>query len=296
MTVSGWVSRPGADLGTSRYLPEPDDLARIAANLAAQQIDGLLMIGGWSGYVAAHRLQERAVELDGLAVPIVCVPASINNDLPGTDLSIGADTALNNIVTDVDKIKQSAVAVHRCFIVEVMGRDCGYLALMSALATGAERVYLPEEGITLRRIQDDLEVLRAGFAVGKRRGLVIRSEHADPSYTTSVLHSLFSRESGGRFDVRSAVLGHVQQGGSPTPFDRIMATRLAAAGIEELIAKVLHGDRAGTMVGLRDGLVELTPLAAFPDLVEPGAQRPRGPAWWTALRPLVDLMGQADAR
>jgi len=294
MTVSGWVSRPGADLGTSRHVPGLDDLDRIARNLVEHRIDGILLIGGWSGYVAAHRLQERSAEIDGLAVPIVCVPATINNDLPGTDMSIGADTALNNIVTDVDKIKQSAVAVHRCFVVEVMGHDCGYLTLMSALATGAERVYLPEEGITLRRIQDDLEVLRAGFALGKRQGLVIRGEHADPSYTTSLLQSLFSRESGGRFDVRSAVLGHVQQGGSPTPFDRILASRLAAAATEELIARVLRGDPAGTMVGLRAGQIELTPLAAFPDLLEPGAQRTRGPAWWTALRPLVDLMGQAE--
>ena len=87
----------------------------------------------------------------------MCIPASINNNLPGSDLSIGADTALNSITTDVDKIKQSAVAPHRCFVVEVMGRDCGYLALMGGLATGAERVYLPEEGITLDRLQDDLE-------------------------------------------------------------------------------------------------------------------------------------------
>ena len=88
-----------------------------------------------------------------LAIPVVCVPASINNDLPASDLSIGADTALNSIMTDVDKIKQSAVASHRCFVVEVMGQDCGFLALMGGMATGAERVYLPEEGITLERLR-----------------------------------------------------------------------------------------------------------------------------------------------
>ena len=96
--------------------------------------------------------------------------------------------------------------------------------------------------------------------------------------------------------VRSAVLGHVQQGGSPSPFDRIQASRLAAAGIEELVAKVLGGDATGTMVGFRGGNIELTPLASFPELVEPGAQRPRDRTWWSALRPLVDLMGQPDAK
>ena len=163
---------------------------------------------------------------------MVCIPASINNNLPGSDLSIGADTALNSITTDVDKIKQSAVALHRCFVVEVMGRDCGYLALIGGLATGAERVYLPEEGITLDRLQDDLEALRTGFDLGKRLGLVIRGERADEVFTSSFVESLFAHESGGRFDVRRAILGHVQQGGAPSPFDRIHATRLASAGVD----------------------------------------------------------------
>ena len=154
----------------------------------------------------------------------MCVPASINNDLPASDLSIGADTALNSIVTDVDKIKQSAVASHRCFVVEVMGEDCGFLALMGGMATGAERVYLPEEGITLERLSEDLDVLRAGFAHGKRLGLVIRGEGADALYTTSFIESLFNHESNGLFDVRGAILGHVQDGGQPSPFDRIQAT------------------------------------------------------------------------
>ena len=189
------------------------------------------MIGGWAGYVAAHTLTTYGVDHAELAIPIVCVPASINNDLPASDLCIGSDSALNSIVTDVDKIKDSAVASHRCFIVEVMGHDCGYLALMAGLATGAEQVYLPEEGISLagsaggpRRPAD---ALRARGAVS---ACVIRSEHAEQHYTTDFVASLFTRESGGLFDVRTAILGHVQQGGAPSPFDRIEATRLASAG------------------------------------------------------------------
>ena len=105
-----------------------------------------------------------------LDIPIVCLPATINNDLPATELSIGADTALNSIVADVDKIKQSAVASLRCFVVEVMGRDCGYLALMSALATGAERVYLPEEGITLDDLTTYVQALTEGFQLRQTAG------------------------------------------------------------------------------------------------------------------------------
>jgi 6-phosphofructokinase 1 len=293
MSVSGWVSLPGAELGTNRFVPGPDDLPRIADQLAEHSIDGLLLIGGWAGYVAAYELAARAGEHPGLAVPIVCIPASINNNLPGSDLSVGADTALNSITSDVDKIKQSAVALHRCFVVEVMGRDCGYLALMSGLSTGAERVYLPEEGITLASLQADLDALQAGFALGKRLGLVIRGEGADDLFTTGFIESLFAHESAGLFDVRGAILGHVQQGGAPSPFDRIHATRLASAGVDHLISAALGDDPSSAMVGMRAGKIEVTPLRRFPDLVEPDTQRPRAPAWWMSVRPLADIMAQA---
>ena len=134
MSVSGWASMGGAELGTSRKIPGGRDLYAIARVLEAQRIQGLLIIGGWSGYQAAYRLNSQRDNFPAYNIPIVCLPASINNNLPGSELSIGADTALNNIVEVVDKIKQSAVATRRCFVVEVMGRACGYLALMSSLA------------------------------------------------------------------------------------------------------------------------------------------------------------------
>jgi 6-phosphofructokinase 1 len=131
---------------------------------------------------------------------MVCVPTSINNDLPGTELTVGADTALNSIVTNVDKVKQSAVAARRCFVVEVMGKSSGYLALTSAMATGAERVYLPETGVTLDQLRGDVAALLDAFSVGQRLGLLIRSEHAHPIYTTEFVRSVFEAESGDVFD------------------------------------------------------------------------------------------------
>ena len=294
MSVSGWVSRPGAELGTNRFVPTSDHFAAIAAQLAAYGVDGLLVIGGWTGYVAAHRLMAEADAHPALSIPIVCVPASIDNNLPASDMSIGADSALNSIMTDVDKIKQSAVGGHECFVVEVMGHDCGFLPLMSAIATGAERVYLPEEGISLRQLQDDVNALQARFASGRRRSLVVQGEQADDIYTTTFVASVLAHESAGLFQVRTTILGRVQQGGSPSAFDRIQATRLASAGIDHLITQAVSDDPDSVMVGLCEGKVTFTPLAEFGDLVEADAERPRAAAWWMALRPLTNLMASVN--
>jgi 6-phosphofructokinase 1 len=289
MSVSGWVSSGGADIGTNRYVPSGDAIAQTARQLGAHRIDGLLMIGGWAGYQAAHVLHSQRRHYPELDIPIVCLPATINNDLPATELSIGADTALNSIVADVDKIKQSAVASLRCFVVEVMGRDCGYLALMSALATGAERVYLPEEGITLDDLTAYVQALTEEFRSGRRLGLVIRSENADPVYTTGFLTSLLEKEGGELFDARGAILGHIQEGGDPSPFDRIQATRLTARCIDFLSDELESGTRASAMIGFQSGRLQFTDLTSYPTLVEQDAQRPVEQRW-VAQRPLAQIM------
>jgi 6-phosphofructokinase 1 len=291
MSVSGWVSRGGADLGTNRRVPKGADFYSIARHLEAHKIGGLLMIGGWTGYQAAYQLLCRRDDYPAFNIPIVCLPASIDNNLPGSQLSIGADTALNSIIINVDKIKQSAVASRRCFVLEVMGRDCGYLALIAGLATGAERVYLPEEGVSLADLQADVANLVEGFEHGKRLGLMIRNENADPLYNTDFMCSLFEKESGGLFDVRQAILGHVQQGGNPSPFDRIQATRLAARCIDFLTEEAGKPSPAAAAVGLRGGRVEFTSLADLPRLMEVGAQRPKE-QWWLGIRPIARIMAQ----
>ncbi len=291
MSVNGWASRGGAELGTSRHLPRNGHFADIAAQIEEHQLDGLLMIGGWAGYQAAHRMQEHADEHPALRIPVVCLPAAINNDLPGSEHAIGADTALNNIVSDVDKIKQSAVASGRCFVVEVMGRDCGYLALMSGLATGAERVYLPEEGISLRDLEADVSDLKSGFRHGKRLGLVITSEHADTVYNSGFIKALFERESEGLFSVRQSILGHIQQGGDPSPFDRIQTTRLASKSLTYLIDQALSDTPASAFIGLMHGKIRFTPLTEFPDMIEVDAHRPRQQSWM-ALMPLAKVMAR----
>ncbi len=291
MSVNGWASAGGSELGANREVPSESTFYPVARNLERYEIEGLLVIGGWTAYQGAYRLYKQRENFPAFNIPIICLPASINNNLPGSELSIGADTALNNIMWAVDRVKQSAIAQRRCFVVEVMGRYCGYLALMSGLATGAERVYLHEEGITLRDLQNDLDHLMTGFELGKRLGLMIRNEKANPIYTADFVAALFEEEGGSLFDVRQTILGHVQQGGDPSPFDRIQATRLAARCVEFLIENANSATPAGAFIGLESGGIRIHNIEEMPQLMDETYQRPKK-QWWLDLLPISRMLAQ----
>ena len=294
MSVSGWGPMGGSRIGASNWMPGGADLEAIARTIEAHRIEALLVIGGWNAYQAAHTLYAERSTFPAFNIPIICLPASIDNNLPGSELSIGADTALNSIVEIVDKIKQSAGGAHHCFVVEVMGRYCGYLALLSGLATGAERVYLHEEGVTLRDLQADLATMITDFQQGKQLSLLIRNEYANPLYTTGFMSALFEQEGGDLFDVRQVILGYVQQGGNPSPFDRIQATRLAARCVEFLIQEAENGSAAGTFIGVQGGQIKTSRLEDMPRMVDAAHQRPQE-QWWLDLRPIARLLSQASA-
>jgi 6-phosphofructokinase 1 len=291
MSVNGWGTIGGSELGTNRKVPSGTDFYAIARNIETHQVDALLVVGGWTGYIASNLLQEERRHFPAFNLPIVCLPASINNNLPGSELSIGADTALNNIVQAVDKIKQSAVATRRCFVVEVMGGYCGYLALMSGMATGAERVYLHEEGVTLKDLVTDVEKLNQGFAMGKRLGLIIRNERANPIYSTGFMCALFEEEGHDLFDVRQAILGHMQQGGDPSPFDRIQATRFAKRSIEYLIGQVESQSIQSAFMGLQGKAIVFHPFEDFTRMVDVKHTRPKE-QWWLDKHAIVKLLAQ----
>ena len=297
MSMAGWASMGGSELGTSRMIPKGSDLYNIARNIEVHAIDALLIIGGWNAYEAVYTLYMERGNFPAYNIPMVCLPASINNNLPGSELSIGADTALNNIISAVDKIKQSAVATRRCFVVEVMGHWCGYLALMSGLATGAERVYMNENGVTLRELQEDVALLSRGFESGKRLGLMIRNEYANDIYTTGFICALFEEEGRDLFDVRPAILGHLQQGGDPSPFDRIQATRLGRLCLEYLIEACEKGSISSSYIGLQSGKYGFHDMRDFKRKVELKYQRPND-QWWLGLQDIARLLaklGPGDA-
>jgi 6-phosphofructokinase 1 len=291
LSVDGWEALGGAELGTSPAVPAGGQLEAIAGTLAGHDVGGLLLVGGWPAYDAALALQGASGVHRALGVPIVCLPATINGDLPGTELCVGADSALNTVVEALDKLKQSAVATRRCVVVEVLGGDCGYLALLSGLASGAEQVYLPEEGLTARRLLADLDALAADFRRGKRLGLVIRSETVNPLYTAGFIRALFEEEGGDAFDAEEVILGRLPQGGSPSPFDRILATRLAVRAVEVLLAELAGGGARCAGVGLVGGQVRVLPVEGIMGLADGARRRPRDP-WWLGLRPLADRLAR----
>ncbi len=295
MSVNGYAPMGGSELGTNRHVPSGSDLYAIARSIEDHQLDGLMIIGGWTGYEFAYQMLLERPNFPAFDIPIVLLPATINNNLPGSELSIGADTALNNIVEAVDKIKQSAVAQRRCFVVEVMGRSCGYLALMSGLATGAERVYMNEEGITLRDMKTDLDLLVDGFSGGKRLGLIIRNEQANQIYSTAFMCSLFEEEGKDLFDVRQSILGHLQQGGNPSPFDRIQATRLATRCIDYLILQAESASNKSAFIGLQGREIKFHDLDDFPRMADLQNQRPKE-QWWLALREIARVMANPGPR
>jgi len=287
-SVAGWTSLGGTALGTNRKPPTEREYYPIASALDKHKIDGLLIIGGLSGYQAAYDLMNNRDRYSAFDIPIICIPSSINNNLPASDFSIGADTAINNIVEAVDKIKESAVSSNRTFVVEVMGRYCGYLALMSGLATGAEKVYLHEMGITLAGMMSDVNKLKEGFKSGKHLALVIRNEYANPIYTTDFISALFEEDGGTIFDVRKSILGHIQQGGNPSPFDRNIATRLTTKAINKLVDLAGNNEKDCAFIGMHNGEMKFTDLFEFPRMVNIKYQRPKD-EWWLKVREIAEV-------
>ncbi|PWD49611.1 6-phosphofructokinase [Serinibacter arcticus] len=287
--VDDWLAVGGAELGTGRSVPTVEQFYAVSRALENEKVDALLVIGGHRAYESLHRMLAERDRYPGFRIPAIALPTTIDNNLAGWEMTIGADTALNEIVSAVDRLKQSAKASRRCFVVEIMGRYCGFLSLVGAMSVGAEKVYLHENGVRLADLADDVEDMGRSFRAGRRFHLAIRNENASVGYTTEFLCQLFAEESGGAYDVRPMVLGHLQQGGNPTPFDRIHATRLAAYCVDWLSTQLDAGTHEWGFVGQRDGRLATLPFTRMPELVDPTFNRPRD-QWWLALQPVMEAV------
>lgn len=244
--VGGIIQQGGTTLGSARCAEFRTDegQARARATLRDQGIDGLVVIGGGGS-------QAGALALSRQGFPVVGVASTIDNDLVGSDVTIGADTALNIALEAMDRLKVTASSHRRAAVVEVMGRDCGYLALMAGLAGGAESIVLPEVETDPETVATEL---RAAYERGKTHGLVVVAEGARYNAAGLARYFVDNKQRLG-FDLRVTILGHVQRGGVPSAFDRVLATRLGAAAAEHLCQ-----GRHGVLIGLRGGEVSPTPL------------------------------------
>jgi 6-phosphofructokinase 1 len=245
--VGGIIQLGGTVLGSARCPEFKSDAGsqQALASLRSHRIDGVVVIGGNGSQTGAHALAR-------LGVPTVGVASTIDNDLVGSDITIGVDTALNVALEAIDRLRVTASSHHRASIVEVMGRDCGYLALMAGIAGGAEAILIPEAPTAPEAVE---QMLRAAHARGKSSALVVVAEGATPEADT-LGHWFRDRQKELGYDVRVTTLGHVQRGGTPTAFDRLLATRLGAAAAERLDA-----GETGIVVGLVAGALHTTPLA-----------------------------------
>lgn len=283
--VDAWAFEGGAQLGTRRTIPSVEQLYSVGRAIETNRIDALLVIGGYNAYLGAWTLATERKRYPAFRIPIMCVPASIDNNLPGTELSIGADTAVNNAVWALDRVKESAAAARRCFIAEVMGRYCGYLTLISGIASGAEMVYLHERQPDLTQIAHDAARMAEAFKEGRKLFLVLRNEQASPRYDLEFMSRAFEQEGGGLFDVRQDAIGHLQQGGKPSPFDRLLATRLVYHALKELDEELERGGHAASYIGFSSAYIGTKPLEHMMEDVEEEFRRPRS-QWWLDFEPV----------
>ncbi|XP_066151243.1 ATP-dependent 6-phosphofructokinase isoform X2 [Euwallacea fornicatus] len=303
--VTGWVGVGGAYLGTKRTLPG-HRMGLIASRLEEYRIQALLIIGGFEGFQAALQLSENRDEHHAFRIPIMVIPSTISNNVPGTEFSLGCDTALNEITEICDRIRQSAQGTkRRVFVIETMGGYCGYLATLSGLAGGADAAYIYEEKFTIKDLQQDVYHMATKMSEGVQRGLILRNEKASENYNTEFIYRLYSEEGKGLFSARMNVLGHMQQGGSPTPFDRNLGTKMAAKAVDWMVCQLKNNtDHDGKinctdpntacLLGIVKRQYKCTSLQTLKEQTNFEHRIPKE-QWYLKLRPLLRVLAKHDS-
>ncbi|XP_006808501.1 ATP-dependent 6-phosphofructokinase, platelet type-like isoform X6 [Neolamprologus brichardi] len=299
--VGGWTGQGGSLLGTKRTLPGKH-LDKIAEQMRIHNINALLVVGGFEAFESILQLHVARADYEEFCIPMCILPATISNNVPGTDLSLGADTSLNAIVETCDRIKQSASGTkRRVFIIETMGGYCGYLATVGGLAAGADTVYIYEEPFDIRDLQANVEHLTEKMKTSIQRGLVLRNENCNENFTTDFIYQLYSEEGRGVFDCRKNILGHMQQGGAPSPFDRNFGTKIAAKAMQWITRTLKESYKGGRvfansedtacLLGMRRRTLVFQPVAQLRDETDFVHRIPKE-QWWLKLRPLMKILAK----
>ncbi|XP_018668762.2 ATP-dependent 6-phosphofructokinase, muscle type isoform X6 [Ciona intestinalis] len=298
--VANFVAAGGSKLGTKRTLPSQCGFDKISEIINKRNIHGIICIGGFEAYHGSLEIKEASQAYPALQIPLIVVPATLSNNVPGTDISIGSDTGLNSVCETCDRIKMSASGTkRRTFVLETMGGYCGYLATMSGLAAGADAAYIFEEEFSIKDLQKNIYHLRNKMKGKIQRGLILRNEKANDNFSTDFVHRLYAEEGKNVFDCRVNVLGHMQQGGVPSPFDRNYATKSAAKAAFWILDKIENNLVDGKVVCNSQDSVVLLGMRRRQMLFQPVEDlkadtdfkhRIPNQQWWMQIRPLLRIM------
>uniref|UniRef100_A0A8D0AIL3 ATP-dependent 6-phosphofructokinase n=1 Tax=Sander lucioperca TaxID=283035 RepID=A0A8D0AIL3_SANLU len=291
-SVAGWTGQGGSLLGTKRTLPNKH-MEKIVETIIKFNISALLVIGGFEGYAGVLQLFEARSHYDELCIPMCVIPATISNNVPGTDFSLGADTAVNAAMEGCDKIKQSASGTkRRVFVVETMGGFCGYLATCTGIAVGADAAYIFEDPFNIHDLKTNVEHLTEKMKKDVQRGLVLRNENCHENYTTDFIHRLYSSEGKGIFDCRVNVLGHLQQG-HLLPLIETLA--LIIVDINELLRNpsrvIANSPDTACVLGLNRKVISFIPVTELKDVTDFEHRMPKV-QWWFNLRPMLKMLAK----
>lgn len=303
LEVDNWASNGGSEIGTNRELPAESGLDVIADLVTQYKFDALFLVGGFEAFHAVSQLRKAREQYPSLCIPMTLLPATISNNVPGTEYSLGSDTCLNELVNYCDKIKQSASATRRrVFVIETQGGRSGYVTTLAGLGVGASAVYTPEEGISLDMLAADVRHLKEVFAHDKgqsRAGRVILvNEKASKVFTAKLIAEIIRSEAHDRFESRDSIPGHVQQGGVPSAMDRCRAVRLAIKCIQHLETygrdahdKVREDPLSASVIGIKGASVVFSPMKRLEEKETDWANRRPLEAYWTDMKEVVDILG-----
>lgn len=301
LDAENWGSKGGSELGTNRALPS-EDFKTVAFCFEKYKIDALFVVGGFEAFTAVSELRKARADYDAFKIPMTILPATVSNNVPGTEFSIGSDTCLNALINYCDAIKQSASASRRrVFVVETQGGASGYIAILAGLAIGAVAVYTPEEGINLNMLVQDIKFLKDQFAMDKghaRSGkIILRNEKASKVYTTEFIADAIKEESNGKFDSRYAVPGHFQQGDIPSPMDRTRAVRFGVKSLQYLEAfagkskqEIADDPMSVAVIGIRGAKVKFSAMEKIEREETDWKDRRPKDEFWMGLVDVVDTL------
>ncbi|XP_025190972.1 ATP-dependent 6-phosphofructokinase-like, partial [Melanaphis sacchari] len=299
-SVIGWLNQGGVKLGITRTVPDEEMMKKVAMQMKNLNISSCIIAGGTEALKTGIMMYDYRKKYKEFCIPLVVVPVTYSNNIPGTDFSLGADTALNQIVKLCDIIRQSAEGhTPRVFVVEILGGLCGYLTSMTALACGADASYIFEEKHNIIDLMDCIYRMVEKFDTKKiTRGLVLRSERANENYTTSFINKLLTEEGKKSFVTRSSILGSIATGGVPSPFDRSFALKegqLAVEWINNIEAK--HPEQvtlpnSAVLLGLIRSDFKFTPLDEFKFINN--EKKSNNQSWWLNFRPLLKVLEEPN--